>query len=126
MTPGGDGAALTRPLAIDVHAHIIPTVVGGPEVRWGRNGQPIARRPDRQLEFAGPAGDEVFGRRHDADKLDARLQEMDRLGVQMQVLSLLPPLWTYVMEGHDSALAARLSNDELIGIAGLLRFGLNT
>jgi aminocarboxymuconate-semialdehyde decarboxylase len=113
--PASSGSGERMP-AIDVHTHMIPTCVGTPGLLWGWNGRPVERRGDGQLDILG-SGRKPFGKRHSAARVADRLRDMDEAGVDLQVLSLLPPLWSYGMAGHDTAAAAKRSNDELVTLA---------
>jgi len=105
-----------RVTAIDVHAHIAPPCVGTGTV-WEWQGKPVRRRPDGALEIGSGANRRPLPWPQDGEHVEARLDYMDSVGVDMQVLSLSPALWDYDLDGHDGAWAARQNNQELIGIA---------
>jgi aminocarboxymuconate-semialdehyde decarboxylase len=97
-------------MKIDVHAHCIPEkfYVGGNDVHITRNGSDeVLHRTDR-----GPAyiGDTITN-------LDKRLEEMDREGVDIQVLSVAPGLFLYRLEPATALAACQSLNNALAEIA---------
>jgi aminocarboxymuconate-semialdehyde decarboxylase len=97
-------------MKIDVHAHCIPEkfYVGGNDVHITREGSDeVLHRTDR-----GPAyiGDTITS-------LDKRLAEMDREGVDMQVLSVAPGLFLYRLPAATALAACQSLNNALAEIA---------
>jgi aminocarboxymuconate-semialdehyde decarboxylase len=97
-------------MKIDVHAHCIPEkfYVGGNDVHITREGSDeVLHRADR-----GPAyiGDTITS-------LDKRLAEMDREGVDMQVLSVAPGLFLYRLPPATALAACQSLNNALAEIA---------
>jgi aminocarboxymuconate-semialdehyde decarboxylase len=113
----GDDGVGQAPAAIDVHAHAIPPSVAAPGSAWSWHDQPLKRRPDGSLELATSIGRQAIAWSQEAEDIGVRLRYMDEVGVDMQVLSLMPSLWMYDVEGHDSLSAARHSNDDLVEVA---------
>lgn len=117
MTQDAGDMSTDRTVAIDVHAHIVPPCVGAPQSAWSRKGEPVERHPNGQLEVTTNVGRQVLGGSQDYEGVEPRVRYMDEVGVDMQILSIVPLLWLYGVEGHDSVRAARESNDGLIAIA---------
>lgn len=116
MTHAAGDVPADRFAALDVHAHVIPPCVGVPDSAWSREGHPVVRR-DGRLEVTTNVGRHVIDWTRDAEDVGVRLRHMDRVGVDLQVLSLMPTLWLYGVEGHDTVRAARQTNDELTAMA---------
>jgi aminocarboxymuconate-semialdehyde decarboxylase len=101
-------------LVVDVHCHMFPqsaldladsgTPWFGSIVERGPGGVPVTTTDGRRqeygaaLHFEGP---------------DRRLRDMDRLGIDVAMLSLLPPLFRYELPSDLGLAAARAVNDEL-------------
>jgi aminocarboxymuconate-semialdehyde decarboxylase len=98
---------------IDVHTHILPPAWPDFGARFGYGGWP-------QLESLGPRRARIVidgrsFREIDDDCWDAavRLEDCDRTGVRLQVLSTVPVLFAYDKPAADAAVVARLLNDHL-------------
>ncbi|MPZ59811.1 MAG: amidohydrolase family protein [Propionibacteriales bacterium] len=117
MSQPASGTSSDRVVAIDVHAHVIPPCVPAPDSPWGWQGNPVTRHADGQLEITTNVGRMPIGWTEESEDVDLRLRHMDKAGVDMQVISLMPTLWMYGVDGHDSEAAARQSNDDLIRVA---------
>lgn len=93
-------------MIVDVHAHYFPQAYNDMLLRIGGRSLPEAARP----LTARPM------RRDSASSLQARLDQMDEAGVQMQVLSpaASPP---YADQVDDAIAAARLINDSYAELA---------
>lgn len=107
-----------RPV-VDAHAHIVTPSVGSPGALWTWMGHPVERGPDGRLVTTTDARPQNFKITHEGlpEGVDARVVEMDALGIDLQIVSLLPSLWLYGVEGHDTVLTTRLVNDDLMAIA---------
>lgn len=103
---------------IDLHAHILPASAmaaansgndwHGSSIDHDDLGNPIIVTGDRRESMGGKAHYEPMTR---------RIERMDQMGVDMQVLSLSPILFRhYVPAGHAIA-ASRIVNDEIAGFA---------
>jgi aminocarboxymuconate-semialdehyde decarboxylase len=102
--------------AIDVHAHVAPPCVGT-ETAWEWQRKPLRRQPDGTLEIGSDGDRRPLPWPQDGEHVEARLDYMDSVGVDMQVLSLSPALWDYGLDGHDSVWAARQVNQDLTDMA---------
>ena len=93
-------------MIVDVHAHYFPQAYSELLLRIGGRSLPEAARP----LTARPR------RRDDPANIQARLQQMDEAGVQMQVLSpaASPP---YADAEADAVAAARFINDSYARLA---------
>jgi len=101
---------------IDVHTHILPPAWPDWRDRFGYGDWP-------QLEPLGPRRarivvDERVFREIDDDCWDpgVRLEDCDRTGVRLQVLSTVPVMFAYDKPAADAAVVARLLNDHLAGV----------
>ena len=103
MTPGP---------VIDIHTHFIPPEFVA-EARAGRALDRIALQRRDEVEwllhpqgYGYPLSPEFFD-------LEARLREMDRLGIDRAVLSLSPTLFFYWLDAGAAGDFCRLANDSL-------------
>jgi aminocarboxymuconate-semialdehyde decarboxylase len=101
---------------IDVHTHILPPSWPDLRARFGYGGWP-------QLEPLGPGRariviDERAFRDIGDDCWDPsrRLEDCERAGVALQVLSTVPVMFSYDKPAADAAVVARLLNDHIAGV----------
>jgi aminocarboxymuconate-semialdehyde decarboxylase len=112
-TPGDD----VPPAVIDVHAHAVPESITRAADSGSWHGLPVTRT-DQQLLRVTPAGGspQTLPWSHAGESVTARLADMDAVGVDMQVLSLMPSMWWYDDAVHERA-AVRQANDDFIAVA---------
>ncbi len=98
---------------VDVHSHILPASWPDLAARFGYGGWP-------RLEATSPTTariviDDVAFREVEDDSWDParRLEDMDRTGVTVQVLSTVPVMFSYWAPAEDAAIVARLLNDDI-------------
>ena len=98
---------------IDVHTHILPPAWPDLRARFGYGGWP-------QLESTGPRRARIVidGRSFreiddDCWDPDVRLDDCDRTGVRLQVLSTVPVMFAYDKPAADAAVVARILNDHI-------------
>lgn len=104
-------------MTIDIHAHTVPA----PFIEAARTEVPeVAPKlvkhddgwwmeyPDGRL--SGPVPEGMF-------EVEARLADMDALGVQVHALSVPPPHFNYRIAAEAAAVAARLHNDAMVDMA---------
>ena len=103
---------------IDVHTHILPPAWPDLGARFGYGGWP-------QLESLGPRRARIVidgrsFREIDDDCWDpaVRLEDCDRTGVRLQLLSTVPVMFAYDKPPADAAVVARLLNDHLAEVVG--------
>jgi aminocarboxymuconate-semialdehyde decarboxylase len=104
---------------IDVHAHLFPQSALGAEqkgqdwygIRFERPASAAAAPAMRIDEKRVALGSSVH-----REAPDERLKRMDALGVDMQVVSLVPPMFRYDLDAGVGAKFARAVNDEIAGM----------
>ena len=110
--------AHARPFSVDAHAHIVPDFIGGdPEQVWRCQGALLRRGDEGELQIETARGFEPKRYAFDAESVDARLDYMNGAMVDMQVLSLMPAMWTYGLSDHDTRVTAARCNDWMIEVA---------
>jgi len=103
-------------MRIDVHNHVIPArvverIAREPQRFFARiEGDGDARRVVHEQGYAYP----LFAEFHD---VDAKLESMDRRGIDVAVLSPAPPMFYYWADAELAIAAARLVND---GVADMV------
>jgi aminocarboxymuconate-semialdehyde decarboxylase len=100
---------------IDLHSHVIPpTIIEAIRKEPARFGMKIEAR-DGKLHF------ERRGKLSEMDlefyDVDAKLAAMDRMGLDISVLSVAPPVYFYALSAEAGLAAARSNND---GIAQMV------
>ena len=99
---------------IDVHSHVFPKsglALAGTGRPWFGSlverdvaGAPVSITNGRRV---------VYGSAEHFEPYSRRVERLDALGVDVQFLSVLPPLFRYSLEPRTAAEAARAINDEL-------------
>ncbi|NIY69414.1 amidohydrolase family protein [Streptomyces malaysiensis] len=93
---------------IDVHTHFFPTGLIN-ELAW-RYDTPCVEA-DGGITYVRYAGEKRFPLRPEMTDLDAKLSDMDRLGIDVSILSVTMPGVDGL--GDDAARVARIANDQL-------------
>jgi aminocarboxymuconate-semialdehyde decarboxylase len=103
---------------VDVHTHILPPELPDLRQRFGYGGWPSIV-PDGPRRARIVIDDRLF-RVIDDDCWDPlrRLEDCDRDGVELQVLSTVPVMFSYWAPAADTAQLARLLNDHLAAVVG--------
>ncbi len=121
----GGRAARARPRTprtVDVHAHLAPQgylaearrgVAGGPRLERGAGGHEFI-----VFDEKAPAGYRRMRLMRQEYDHEARLAELDKAGIDMQIVSLTPPFFHYWAEPARGREFCRMANEE---IAGLVR-----
>ena len=120
MWRGHGGARLIEggpPAVVDIHTHILPAEVPDYRAQFGYGDfVTIHHEPHTSVMYQGGE----FFRRVDRRLFDpeARLEDCDRHGVDVQVLSTVPVMFSYWAKPEHGAVVARFLNED---IAGLVR-----
>jgi len=97
---------------VDVHTHFIPTSF----VEAARRGQALdgveIRRVDGEERVCHPQG-YSYPLAPEFWDLEAKLRQMDRLGIDVAILSIAPPLFFYWVDAKAAAAFCRAANEEL-------------
>ena len=106
-----------RKVNIDVHAHYLPrSVVDAADAERDWHGVQFAVDDEGQLVSTTAAMRFPLPWPDFRAPISDRLAEMDRLRVDMQIISLTPTLWRHEVEGHHAVDMARDVNDETSAI----------
>ncbi len=102
--------------AVDLHSHVIPpTIIDAMRADPARFGMKIEAR-DGNLHF------ERRGKLSEMERefydIDAKLAAMDRMGIEISVLSVAPPIYFYALSAEAGLAAAQLSNDGIAQMVG--------
>ena len=97
---------------IDIHTHILPESIPDFHEQFGY-GDFVTLRHEAHTSIMLQGGE--FFRRVDRRlfDIDARLEDCDRSGVDVQVLSTVPAMFSYWAKPVDAAHVARFLNDDL-------------
>jgi aminocarboxymuconate-semialdehyde decarboxylase len=108
----GRGARPGRPLTVDVHGHVFSPEAEAVAARDGSPGR--AERPPRE-----PAATRRVNRAQRArvrgklTSVPERLADLDRMGIDVQVLSAAPPQYHYGLPAEAGGRVARLINERI-------------
>ena len=101
-------------MIIDIHAHLYPrSAVAAERGRGWWYGSRVWRDDDGRPAVTTGERTVVLGSSHHYDSLEVRADRMSQLGIDHQVLSLLPPLYRYELDPIIATEAAKAVNDEL-------------
>lgn len=103
-------------MKIDLHTHILPETWPDLHERYGYGG--FIRLDHHKPCCARMMKDDVFFRevQDNCWSPERRIEECDRTGVTMQVLSTVPVMFSYWAKPEDALDLARLLNDHIAGI----------
>ncbi|MDH3499731.1 MAG: amidohydrolase [Acidimicrobiia bacterium] len=102
---------------IDVHAHLLPrSAIAAAEAGREWFGSTLETDElDRPIIVTGDYQVTMGGKAH-FESMERRIERMNEMGVDMQVLSLNPILFRYYLDRDNAAAAATAVNDEIAGI----------
>lgn len=108
--------APATPHVIDVHAHLLPrSAVAaaergeawfGSDIDTDHLGRPVIVTGDRREGMGGQAH---------LESMERRVERMDEMGVDVQVLSLNPIFFRHYLDADNAVAASRVVNDEIVG-----------
>jgi aminocarboxymuconate-semialdehyde decarboxylase len=101
---------------IDMHAHLLPrSAIAAAESGGDWFGSRVERDElGRPLIITGEYQISLGGQIH-WESMEQRIERMDAMSVDMQVLSLNPILFRYYLDAHHAIEGARAINDEIAG-----------
>jgi aminocarboxymuconate-semialdehyde decarboxylase len=101
---------------IDMHAHLLPrSAIAAAESGSDWFGSRVERdQLGRPLIITGDYEVSLGGKVH-WESMEQRMERMDAMGVDMQVLSLNPILFRYYVDSHHAVVGNRAINDEIAG-----------
>ncbi len=101
---------------IDIHAHLLPrSAIAAAESGEAWFGSTIERdEQERPVIVTGDYRVGMGGKAH-FESMERRIERMDEMGVDVQVLSLNPILFRYYLDSGNAAAAAIAVNDEIAG-----------
>jgi aminocarboxymuconate-semialdehyde decarboxylase len=103
-------------LKIDSHTHILPRVMPKWSEKFGYGG--FVHLEVSRPGYANMMRDDVFFREIESNCWDAeeRIEEYGRGGVQVQVVSTIPVMFSYWAKSEDAAELARFLNEDIAAI----------
>ncbi len=104
-------------MSIDIHAHTVPESFIKELSGAVPDAAPVITKIDGEWWFEYPGGRRSGPIPSGMFDLESRLVDMDRIGVQVQALSVPPPHFNYRLEDSAAEVAARLHNDAMIEMA---------
>jgi len=106
---------MTQYFKVDIHAHILPKVIPDFQAQFGYGG--FIQLEHTDSDYADMMLDTgKFFRKVDKNTWDpaTRITEMDATGVDVQVLSTVPVMFSYWAQPEDTVKIAEFLNDDLI------------
>jgi aminocarboxymuconate-semialdehyde decarboxylase len=105
-----------RSKVIDVHAHLLPrSAIAAAENGEAWFGSEIERDDlGRPVVVTGERREGMGGKAH-YESIERRLERMDEMGVDVQVLSLNPIFFRHYLDADNAVEASRSVNDEIAG-----------
>jgi aminocarboxymuconate-semialdehyde decarboxylase len=100
-------------MLVDVHAHLLPRDYPPDAPECFPRMEPIEGSTSRTLVFGGPRG---FQARDVFFEAERRIEEQDASGVDVEVLSPMPPLLRYDLPAADGLALARYVNEFTAGL----------